>query len=719
MELRELAERILFGTTLDDKLVAADEISDESPGPAIVAPSTPGRPPELVFKAGRNSGEGAPPKRVLEGDRDRGRLLHFFANHELLATELMALVLLRFPDAPAAFRRSVLQTLRDEQEHTRLYVERMRECGVTFGEFPVSGYFWRSVAPMTTPLDYVSGLSLTFEQANLDFCRHFARGFEDVGDHASARILEGIHRDEIAHVALGLKWFRRWKDPALRDWDAFCRALRFPLSPQRAKGIGWDAESRRAAGFDAEFVDRLRVFAASRGRTPNVFWFNPFAEGILARGPGFTPVRDQVELARDLAALPQFLGQRDDVVIVPRRPGQACLARLQDAGFPLLEFVETGDGPRPECARKLSHAFQGRKLGQLRPWAWSPDAMEVLGPLQSQSTGGGPPAQQVFPADWARLYSKGWSAAWLRATLQSGVDLESAHAGAPDDWLCREHEIGVEVCSAAEALKVVGAIRARGHHRVVIKESLGLAGGNAARWWEPEPSPSQRAALERAVEGGRTVVVEPWLERVLEVSVQWEMTRGELRLIGFAGLQTDGSGRYLGNTFSPGWERRLPLFGGRIEDEDGCRRVGRLAPRWYLAIRPRLEAALRAVGFEGPLGMDAFAYWDEAGVVRWKPVVEINPRYTMGRVALALAARVAPGVHGLLRIVRFSAVRRLGHARFGDWARDMMAQFPVLMTGVPRPRLASGVVILTDPDAASNSLAVLRVDREHRTDLTG
>ena len=55
-----------------------------------------------------------------------GRLLHFFANHELLATELMALVLLKFPDAPAAFRKGVLETLKDEQEHTRLYIERMK-----------------------------------------------------------------------------------------------------------------------------------------------------------------------------------------------------------------------------------------------------------------------------------------------------------------------------------------------------------------------------------------------------------------------------------------------------------------------------------------------------------------------------------------------------------------------------------------------------------------
>jgi uncharacterized ferritin-like protein (DUF455 family) len=140
----------------------------------------------------------------LEQERERGRLLHFFANHELLATELMALVLLRFPDAPAAFRRGVFQTLKDEQLHTRLYLERMKECGIHFGELPVSGYFWRAVSSMESPIDYVAGLSLTFEQANLDFCRYFARAFQDVGDSVTASLLERIGRDEIGHVASGL-----------------------------------------------------------------------------------------------------------------------------------------------------------------------------------------------------------------------------------------------------------------------------------------------------------------------------------------------------------------------------------------------------------------------------------------------------------------------------------------------------------------------------------
>ena len=149
MELREFAEQVLFATTLEEKLRAPGELTDHHPGAPLVTPAAPSRPQNLIFKPhGTGDKSEFPGLHLLEQDRERGKLLHFFGNHELLATELMALVLLKFPAAPSAFRQGVLRTLRDEQEHTRLYMERMKSCSVTLGDFPVSGYFWRGVAPM-------------------------------------------------------------------------------------------------------------------------------------------------------------------------------------------------------------------------------------------------------------------------------------------------------------------------------------------------------------------------------------------------------------------------------------------------------------------------------------------------------------------------------------------------------------------------------------------
>ena len=691
MELRAFAEQVLFATTLEEKLRAPGKISDEHPGPPFPTPALPGRPRELHFKSSSTGQKEFPGLHQLEQEAERGRLLHFFANHELLATELMALVLLKFPAAPAAFRRGVLQTLCDEQEHTRLYLRRMEECGVRFGELPVSGYFWRAVAPMETPMDFVAGLSLTFEQANLDFAQHFARSFAAVGDAASAQLLEKIYRDEIAHVAHGLKWFRRWKNPDDSDWEAFCRQLKFPLSPQRAKGLTLNIAGRRAAGLDAAFIAELDVYAQSKGRTPSVFVFNPFAEGYIAQGASFTPVKHQVQLARDLANLPQFLGRQDDIVLVPERPSVEFLSGLKQAGFPLPEFVESGVPTRwADLAQ--------RKLGRLRPWAWGPDSVALLAPLFANVTGDIRAVDRCFNERIALLYSKSWSAALLRRFLSQRPK---------ESWLCDENEVGVTVHTLEDALAAIAVIRARGHHKVVVKEALGLAGQNAIRLWEPELAGAQRRWLTTATENHRPLVVEPWLERLKDFSVQLEMTREGLKLVGYTGLINDHRGQFQANWAAPNHARRIPAAVTALFPEPAD--ISNQLQRLYADLFALLESELRAVDYLGPLGIDAFVYRTASDQIRLKPVVEINPRYTMGRLTLELMKHAAPGRHGLFRLLTRSMARAEGGEDFPTFARLLHERSPLELEGEPVPKISAGAVCLNDPAQAQVCLATFQV----------
>ena len=753
MELRELAERVLFATTLEEKLQCPAVVTDEQPGTALAAPVMPGRPAELHFKTtGVGDKSGFPGLHRLDNERERGRLLHFFANHELLATELMALVLLRFPDAPAAFRRGVLQTMRDEQEHARLYLARMKACGIAFGELPVSGYFWRVVSGMSSPMDYVAGLSLTFEQANLDFARHFARGFAAAGDAETAQLLDQIYRDEIAHVAYGLKWFRRWKEPGQSDWEAFCAQLKFPLSPQRAKGVALNVEGRRAAGFDAAFIAELDVFAQSKGRTPSVFVFNPFAEARIGQGKSFNPVKHQLQLARDLAALPMFLCRQDDLVLVEERPAVAFLSGLKQAGFALPEFVEVGrvcpSAPAAEGQetarwdRRALPALAERKLGWLRPWAWGPDSVALLAPLFGSLGGEARTAEGSFNAGIAQLYSKAWSAGFLRAFLsgegagdalvpavfnrcvacdsrdtpsserepQTAVANRRHGVGAPG--LCALEAVGVAVDTLDAALAAVAVIRARGHHRVVVKQAFGLAGHNALRLWEPELLAAQRRWIERSLQGGKELVVEPWLERLADFSVQFEMEASGLRLLGYTGLVTDARGQFLANTAAANFARALPpTVLACFRDVRGAAAALRVTME---AVGRALETELQAVGFRGPLGVDAFVYRDAEGHARLKPVVEINPRYTMGRLTLELMQRVAPGASGTFRLMNGAALRAEGVADFPSYARRLAEEQPLRFEGEPVPRLRSGAVCLNDATRAQAVLAVFEVGDDVR-----
>ena len=692
MELREFAERVLFATTLEEKLLRPAGITDQKPGPAFATPVAPGRPAGLQFKITGEARDSFPGTKNLAQESERGKLLHFFANHELLATELMALVLLKFPDAPAAFRKGVYQTLKDEQEHTQLYLRRMKECGVQFGELPVSGYFWRSVSVMENPMDYVSSLCLTFEQANLDFAQHFALGFATVGDAATAKLLDKIYHDEIGHVAYGLKWFRRWKNPGESDWDAFCRQLKFPLSPQRAKGMTLNVEGRRAAGLDAQFIAELDVFSQSKGRTPNVFVFNPFAEAAIAQGKSFNPIKHQAQIARDLENLPQFLCRQDDIVLVNEKPSVEFLSGIKQAGFALPEFVEL------ENCKNLSE----RKLGRLRPWAWGPDSVELFESLFAKLTGEKRTAGGSFNPAIAQFYSKAWSATLLKTILRS-------HSS---NWLCTEHEAGMAVNSLAEAIAAIAMIRRRGHHKIVIKEALGLAGGNAIRLFEPEVLETHRRWIANAVENGRQLVVEPWLERVLDFSVQQEMTDESLKLCGYTGLINDAKGQFQANTAAPGHQKKIPadLIALFPEPPDIAQRLHAL----YADIFALLEDKLRRANYIGPVGIDAFACRDAAGKIRLKPVVEINPRYTMGRVTVELMKHVAPGSRGEFRIINRKQMLAEGFSDFTTFACSLTGRFPIQLRGDPAPRISEGALCLNDPAQAQVCLAVFQISDHAR-----
>ncbi|HEX5218067.1 MAG TPA: DUF455 family protein [Verrucomicrobiae bacterium] len=734
MELRELAERVLFATTLEEKLQCPAVITDEKPGSAIQTPAMPGRPKELVFKVTGTSRGEFPGTQHLEKERERGRLLHFFANHELLATELMALVLLKFPDAPAAFRKGVLETLKDEQEHTRWYVERMKASGTHFGELPVSGYFWRAVSGMESPMDYVAGLSLTFEQANLDFARHFSKCFAEVGDADSARLLQKIYRDEIAHVAYGLKWFRRWKNPSESDWDAFCHQLKFPLSPARAKGLSLNVEGRRAAGLGADFIEHLNVFSQSKGRTPTVFVFNPLAEARIAGGKGFSPTKHQAQLVRDLTNLPQFLCRQDDIVIVERRPSVHFLSGLKEAGFVLPEFVEmersagfqTGSTPLAISKRADQEigappawaALTQRKLGGLRPWAWGPDSVELFKPLFANVTANQRPAELCFNERIAALYSKAWSADFLRKFLLSLGSSRCPEAHSENDqnaltsaatMICAEIDVGVAVDSLDAALNAVKTIRARGHHKVVLKESIGVAGSNALRLFEAEITDNQKRWITNVLETGQPIVVEPWLDRELDFSVQLEMTASGLKLCGYTGLINDAKGQFIGNWAEPKFERKLPsavtsLLGVVPSLSNPVQQL-------YESLFARLEEELRQVDFLGPLGIDAFVYRDAAGARRLKPIVEINPRFTMGRVTVELMKRAAQGSYGLFCLCNRASLRSEGCDDFVALSQKLRKQFPLHFSNDPARRIAEGVVCLNEPEQAQVCLAVFQVFR--------
>lgn len=256
MEIREFAQRILLSAEVAVKLQPiAEQLTDAAPGPATRV-EVPVRPPELVF-APRRTAPQMPPNGRLHEPAQRGIAHHIMANHELQALEVMAWTLLAFPEAPAEFRSGLCNVMRDEQRHTRMHAERASHLGVPFGSLPVNCYIWKKALSFTSVMDYLAGLPLVFEGANLDHSFELAAVFRTAGDERSARIMQAIHEDEIQHVRFGLEWLRKLKPAKQTDWEAFTSHLHWPLRAAKARGDDFQRAAREAAGMTDEFIQQL------------------------------------------------------------------------------------------------------------------------------------------------------------------------------------------------------------------------------------------------------------------------------------------------------------------------------------------------------------------------------------------------------------------------------------------------------------------------------
>jgi len=268
MELRDFAEKVLLSPVLADKLERVrTPWTDHAPGQSLKL-EQPVRPENLQFAA-RRAAPAMPHPQTFSDPLRRALAHHIMANHELQALEVMAWMLLAFPDAPSEFRLGLATVMQDEQRHTKMHAERAAHLGIPFGDRPVNCYIWKKALEFASVLDYLAGLPLTFEGRNLDHTLEFESFFLAVGDEKSASIMRHIHRDEIEHVRFGIEWLRRLKPAELSEWDAYTQHLTWPLKPEKSVGDHFQLQARREAGLSEEFLEELQKCFLNSPKSPS------------------------------------------------------------------------------------------------------------------------------------------------------------------------------------------------------------------------------------------------------------------------------------------------------------------------------------------------------------------------------------------------------------------------------------------------------------------
>jgi hypothetical protein len=148
------------------------------------------------------------------------------------------------------------------------------------------------------------------------------------------------------------------------------------------------------------------------------------------------------------------------------------------------------------------------------------------------------------------------------------------------------------------------------------------------------PAPAA-AAVARLLVRSPVLVFEPWCARLADFGC-------------IATALPPGAG---GRSFPAGVagphrllsDERGGFVGIQVDDAGG---PAGLEPAWRDSLMASTRAAglaLAALGYRGPFGVDAFAWRDPGGTVRFHPLCEINPRLTFGWVARAWSERLGGG----------------------------------------------------------------------------
>ena len=95
--------------------------------------------------------------------------------------------------------------------------------------------------------------------------------------------------------------------------------------------------------------------------------------------------------------------------------------------------------------------------------------------------------------------------------------------------------------------------------------------------------------------------------------------------------------------------------------------------------------------------------------------MEINPRYTMGRLTVELMKQTSPGSSGTFRLVSRAMAQAEGSADFPAYAAALRARAPLRLDAEPARRIHEGALCLNDPAQAQVCLAVFQANRTGNT----
>lgn len=423
---------------------------------------------------------------------------------------------------------------------------------------------------------------------------------------------------------------------------------------------------------------------------PDIFFFNPTCESAIANGsPYYTPPARLRQFESDLSYLPAWLGEEKDLVIFQGEIDQVYIKKVRQLGFRLPEIVHLGQALADED-------WINRPKGRFLPWGWSPAMYHLVRNLL-------PNCNEAFlqspVAKWKPEHKEMYSRLTALELLEILL-IRHQH-----DWLPEPSDLPV-VCHSLETVHreidrllspstiphspISSSSNSSNSPKVVVKMPWSSSGRGLLLFPNPDSAKKNDEVLSGMLNQQRFVTVEPWHEKLIDISFQFEIAQGKVKYQGRTFLENDPKGRYVRNFLTE--DIHIPTDVSRFMEEHHEDIV--------TILEESLAQSKYSTNYEGWIGVDVIIYRTENGLLKFHPMLEINGRFTMGAIALKLRNSLARGSTGFLEIF-YSKTND-----FQSFCQKQETEKPLIMKD---GKISSGFFPLTPPSPNHHFGAFLEV----------
>lgn len=190
--VKSLAEHVAAGRFHFDR---------QCPTPDIRRPGRPQRP-ELISPS-------QVPRRRLGSEAGRAALVHAIAHIEFNAINLALDAACRFRAMPVEYFKDWISVAADEARHFLMLQRRLADMSVSYGDYPAHNGLWEMAENTADScLVRMALVPRVLEARGLDVTPGMMERLQQIGDDATVAVLEVILQEEVAHVAIGSRWFQ-------------------------------------------------------------------------------------------------------------------------------------------------------------------------------------------------------------------------------------------------------------------------------------------------------------------------------------------------------------------------------------------------------------------------------------------------------------------------------------------------------------------------------